>query len=269
MPNPALVPAIVTSVASLAGQSMSNSANQANNKQAWAQQLKLYKMQREDNERMWHMTNEYNSPVQQMARLRQGGLNPHLVYGNGAGGMTASTLSAGGAPSVSRAATEWDLGKVVGGGISAYYDVLTKEAQLNNLEKQNQILNEEAKLKGMDVEQKGIDLELNKVYSGEERQIRLNNYKAQFQYTLDENERRTLINSSNLKEAAERIMNYRLGRNLTTEEIRRIRNSNELQELDLMMRKDGLNPNGPIWERIIGRALNMLFEGSVMEKILK
>lgn len=31
----------------------------------------------------WHMQNEYNSPVQQMARLKEAGLNPMLVYGGG------------------------------------------------------------------------------------------------------------------------------------------------------------------------------------------
>lgn len=32
---------------------------------------------------MWNMSNQYNSPKEQMARLREAGLNPNLVYGNG------------------------------------------------------------------------------------------------------------------------------------------------------------------------------------------
>lgn len=32
--------------------------------------------------RMWRMTNAYNSPEQQMARLKKAGLNPALVYGS-------------------------------------------------------------------------------------------------------------------------------------------------------------------------------------------
>lgn len=32
---------------------------------------------------MWRRQNEYNAPTQQMARLREAGLNPHLVYGSG------------------------------------------------------------------------------------------------------------------------------------------------------------------------------------------
>lgn len=32
---------------------------------------------------MWNRNNQYNTPQQQMARLRSGGLNPNLVYGTG------------------------------------------------------------------------------------------------------------------------------------------------------------------------------------------
>lgn len=32
---------------------------------------------------MWQKANEYNTPQQQMARLKDAGLNPNLVYGNG------------------------------------------------------------------------------------------------------------------------------------------------------------------------------------------
>lgn len=40
---------------------------------------------------MWNYQNEYNSPSQQMARLRSAGLNPNLVYGGGnVSGLTTS-----------------------------------------------------------------------------------------------------------------------------------------------------------------------------------
>ena len=42
---------------------------------------------------MWHMNNKYNDPKQQMARLREAGLNPHLVYGSGqVAGNTSGTM---------------------------------------------------------------------------------------------------------------------------------------------------------------------------------
>jgi hypothetical protein len=35
---------------------------------------------------MWNRTNEYNSPVAQMQRFKDAGLNPHLIYGKGTPG---------------------------------------------------------------------------------------------------------------------------------------------------------------------------------------
>lgn len=56
--------------------SISNSSTNAAN-------MKLAKYQYEKNLEMWNLQNEYNSPVKQMERLKEAGLNPNLVYGNG------------------------------------------------------------------------------------------------------------------------------------------------------------------------------------------
>lgn len=47
---------------------------------------------------MWQEQNAYNTPDEQMRRLKAAGLNPMLVYGNGSvAGNTASSMSAGSA----------------------------------------------------------------------------------------------------------------------------------------------------------------------------
>lgn len=38
----------------------------------------------------WNMVNEYNSPANQMARLKDAGLNPNLMYGQGSPGQSSS-----------------------------------------------------------------------------------------------------------------------------------------------------------------------------------
>lgn len=45
--------------------------------------------------KMWNMQNEYNTPLAQMQRYQQAGLNPNLIYGNG----VSSAGNASGAPS--------------------------------------------------------------------------------------------------------------------------------------------------------------------------
>lgn len=43
------------------------------------------------NVRQWERENEYNSPVKQMERLAEAGLNPNLIYGSTDGGTSASS----------------------------------------------------------------------------------------------------------------------------------------------------------------------------------
>lgn len=39
---------------------------------------------------MWHAQNMYNTPQAQMQRFKEGGLNPHLIYGQGSAGNASS-----------------------------------------------------------------------------------------------------------------------------------------------------------------------------------
>lgn len=100
---------------SLFGGIASGIASGATAKKQRAQQQKQFeqglKFQREENEtarkwnekmaaqaNLWARENvaderAYNSPVQQMARLNQAGLNPDLMYGNGASGLVDSNVA--------------------------------------------------------------------------------------------------------------------------------------------------------------------------------
>lgn len=69
------------------------------NKRAVKFQREMWDKQGERELQYWNMQNEYNSPVAQMQRLREAGLNPNLVYGSGADAQGAN-LRAGGAPSM-------------------------------------------------------------------------------------------------------------------------------------------------------------------------
>lgn len=64
----------------------------------WANQKAMYEDQKQYNLDMWNRNNEYNSPTAQMARLKEAGLNPNLVYGNGATATSQGPASAPSAP---------------------------------------------------------------------------------------------------------------------------------------------------------------------------
>lgn len=90
----------------------------------------------DQNVQMWNMQNEYNSPSAQMARLRDAGLNPRLVYGQGSGNTAgnASTLPKYQAPS-------WDLNLDVSPlqTLGQYADLKAKQAQIGYINTQTQL----------------------------------------------------------------------------------------------------------------------------------
>lgn len=51
----------------------------------------MFWQQRKHNLADWHMQNAYNSPIQQMERLKEANLNPYLVYGSGSADAVSKT----------------------------------------------------------------------------------------------------------------------------------------------------------------------------------
>lgn len=63
------------------GSFFQNRSNKRRQREAFAQQEKMLELENAYNTRMWHMSNEYNSPANQMRLLKEAGLNPNLIYG--------------------------------------------------------------------------------------------------------------------------------------------------------------------------------------------
>lgn len=73
---------------------------------------------------MWDKTNMYNSPSQQMMRLKAAGLNPNLVYGNG-----ATTTAQNVTPMASKPLPAPNTGQIIGSTIQASQDFQLKDQQ--------------------------------------------------------------------------------------------------------------------------------------------
>lgn len=97
---------------------------------------------------MWNRGNAYNDPSAQMARLKNAGLNPNLVYGHGATGNMATQLPQYQAPRVEyKTPPPVDLPSM----LNTYQDFRLKQAQLDNMEAQNKAIKqsvENAKIHG-------------------------------------------------------------------------------------------------------------------------
>lgn len=151
-----IVGGIISGVGSLLGglgsSAMNNKAvrdtNKANMEIAkyqaqWQQQENEKAYQRSLN--MWNLQNEYNSPTQQMARIRAAGLNPNLVYGNGVTGNSAGSTpqyepAKFNAPTM-QAYRGWNLG--ISDAISQFLAYRTVKAQVDNMEAQNGLIRQQ------------------------------------------------------------------------------------------------------------------------------
>lgn len=74
---------LVSSLLGFGGQQDTNSTNLQAVRETNQANRELAEYQYEKNVEQWNRENEYNTPAEQMKRLAQAGLNPHLVYGNG------------------------------------------------------------------------------------------------------------------------------------------------------------------------------------------
>lgn len=260
----------------------------------------MYWMQRADALADWNAQNEYNSPAAQMERLRAAGLNPNLVYGHGSIGESGAIR--GSSPtSMNFKTPDLDFQN----GIGSYLDAQLKTQQLDNLKAQNTVITNEAILRAAQVdatiagtdstrigtERKSFDLGL----AGELRNTSLEMANAQLQkvrvdtsVALDANERAMLTNNMSLKEAAERILNSRQSRsesvqrisnmkdaqvglvqdNMTKVAIRNLTNKDvELRQLDINLKRLGLQPSDELWQRILGRLLSGYSIDDVMKTL--
>lgn len=87
-------------------------------------QMEENQREREWNLAQWNRQNEYNTPLNQMKRLQDAGLNPNLVYGNGA------STQAGPVPTPStKAVPELDRGSPYAQAFAQIYDISMKEMQ--------------------------------------------------------------------------------------------------------------------------------------------
>lgn len=122
--------AIIGGIAGTAQQKIAADTARKNTEMTIAANKNLAEYQYSKDVEMWNAGNAYNAPAAQMERLKAGGLNPNLVYGNGATGNTASNLPKYQAPTV-----KYDYLPEVSplSMLSQFQDVQLKQAQIDNL----------------------------------------------------------------------------------------------------------------------------------------
>lgn len=231
------------------------------NKKTRAFNREMYARQIEDNERQWQMQNEYNHPSAQMARLRESGLNPNLVYGHGAD-ATAQSISNASPGTWNPKAPEIDLGRMAEGGLSTYYDVQLKQAQTDNVRANTTVLNQDAIMKGQQTANLEMDYNDKNFTLGQKQAI--NDY---FIEATKENLRKLKIETSYLGQEKNLSVQQQMAQLAHTQESKKaIEKDNQLRDLDLWLRSQGINPNDPMIMRIIGQGAKSIMDGMPVSK---
>lgn len=127
MPIP---PSVILGAASLGSSLISNRGSKRSQRRA-----------NKYNVRFWNMQNEYNSPTSQMARLREAGLNPNLIYGQSVSGATG--LAEKIAPSK---AEPYDIANPLQ-NITQFADIKKSQAQTDNLKQLSTVIIQDEQLR--------------------------------------------------------------------------------------------------------------------------
>lgn len=124
---------------------LSQGANQQGQQQLNMQNEKFSMMQQQmayaQNLDMWNRTNAYNTPQQQMQRLKDAGLNPNLIYGNVNNAPASNSVKVEPIEG-KRQRVQWDGHS----GILASQAVRMNEAQIKQMELQNAKIEAETNL---------------------------------------------------------------------------------------------------------------------------
>lgn len=189
---------------------------------------------------MWNATNAYNSPTAQMQRLQDAGLNPNLVYGTGAVGNTSAPPPKYNVPE-SDYKYQGDIG--IAQGISMYQDFSVKQAQVDNLKAQNDLIIQQAVTEGVRASELGTK-----------------NARNEFELNLAKELRET-----SLETAKSNLRNLQLDTTLKTQksemyplERKSLEESIKQSQFETGNRGFGVRGNDPILARIIARLLNEL-----------
>lgn len=284
---------IISGGMGLIGQGMANDANEnlANdqrdwNERMWGKQNKYnegiwgrdnkYNESQRDNERsyrekyeadMWNKTNKYNSPQEQMARLKEAGLNPHLMYGKGtvgsagSAGQGASTnTKAANQPTPSVQGYSRAQSKNILQGINVFKDnaqLKNLQAQTDNVQQSTDNLKEDQALKKQNLNLGLIGLDSSKLtnkkahalydYSLEVAQLDTQKRREDLRQNVSRGNVQIQTQDSQIKQGAADLANKiaaTKGQNL----------SNTLKQFEVDLNKYGLNNNSGTLYKVALRA---------------
>lgn len=246
---------------------------QTKKSQKWSE--KMYEKQYQDNIKFWNMQNEYNNPKSQMDRYKAAGLNPNLIYGQGNSGNASPINTPDVQPVQFRSPDVSNTNLLT--TLNAFADLDIKNAQADNLRAQNNVIQQDAILRMAQIdatrtgaERSRFDLDFEselRPFSAEARRESVRQLRTSTDLSLNRDAREAASNSSYLAEAAERMLSMqdarktsRVQRDQMRATIDNLNKEGTLKQLDIELKRNGINPNDPMWARVVGRILTNLVD---------
>jgi hypothetical protein len=279
MPIPALLAAALPAIGSAAASTLGTIFT--NKQQANAAQ-RSYDIQRRDSLADWKMQNDYNSPQMQMQRFKEAGLNPNLIYKqtNEAAPVRSTNYDT---PKFNAPTPDLNM---IGAVMGQNADIKLKEAQTNNLSKQNTVIEQDALLRqaqtageiarttsNNDANRRANELQKYSLQAAEQNlrktDVDISKTKLDMLLGFRNDWRQTVANSKSLEEANARIASMAIQNAKTTEErnqiiqfTKNLEKDGTLKQLDIDLRRLGIMPSDNIAARLLGRAWNGISKDS-------
>jgi hypothetical protein len=172
---------------------------------------KQYQTQRSDNLADWNRQNEYNSPISQMTRLNEAGLNPNLIYKGGATNQSGE-ISRAQFGSYNPQAPKFEMD--IADSLSKYQNYQNQQLQADNLKQNLQVAKaQEEYIKANTLNRlKDTDFKAFNIYKGntlldyqsDAAREKLYLMRAQTAYTYGQNERAWILSAPKVEETLAR-----------------------------------------------------------------
>lgn len=230
-----------------------------------------------------------------MRRLTEAGLNPNLVYGNGAEN-TAQSIRSSSFDNTHMPAPKVDYFSAQG-KLMEFMQMKLMQEQTNNIASQAALTNAQSKKTEVETQTAQLDYDQRfrskdvtyekGLYDLEQSKQSVEKTKADIIFTLDSNERQALANSYNIAktvqeislskvhelEAYQKILTSTLERKKIEQEIQHLKaitqgqySENQIKEADLKLKKQGLQPHDEIYWRQLYKLLVGDYDTSIIGK---
>lgn len=196
------------------------------------------------NRRNYKKSLDYNSPKNQMARLKAAGLNPHLIYGSGSATQPAAPPPKMETPNLDPV------------GVMAQYQNFRNAIQNEKLI-QERVTSEQKRQALM--EEQTSKTNLDNLFKGQTWNTSLEGVEQRLALTKGKVAQQTIFNSqlsdrlkAQLNESVQRAILATKNADLATQRA-------AVEKEILRLREADVNPNSPMWEKILGQLLKGIF----------